>query len=329
MVLADGLGSENLANAAGHARNLNRLPKLDLRIATVFPTTTAAALVSLTSGVMPGEHGFVGYNVYDRDRKRSQNMLSGWSNPLDSLDWLNLEAAGPQAGSLVRTFFLGHSSYQSTGFTNVLLPDAEFLPGDTLSARFSAAIELAKSGARGVAYLYVPELDQIGHSFGPNSDIWLERLEEFDRLMGELVGSLRAGQQAVLTADHGMVQVEYSEQVHWDQFELAEPLFVGGDTRCNFVYLKDTKDLISYRDSLSELLPQSVLVATPAELHAAGWVKLGDRASARIPDLYLICSDKGALYHRAFAAPKSLKMLGHHGGISSTELNVPGILARG
>lgn len=329
IVLADGLGSENLSFAAGHARNLNRLKQLEMRMASVFPTTTASALMSLTSGVMPGEHGFVGYHVYDRVLKRNQNMLTGWAQPSESLEWLTLDLAKVEQSLPVPALFLGHSNYRDSGFTKVLLPSAEYVAADTLTARFSKAIELARQGIRGVVYVYVPELDQCGHTFGPQSQRWLNLLEEFDGLVADLASSLGVGQQLLLTADHGMMQVEHDEQIHWDEFQLTEPLFVGGDTRCNFVYLEDSKDALRYREELSELLPASVFVATPGDLETAGWLSSGQQVASRMPDLFLICSASGALYHRRFASPKSLQMLGHHGGISSTELNVPGLVARG
>jgi hypothetical protein len=42
-----------------------------------------------------------------------------------------------------------------------------------------------------------------------------------------------------------------------------------------------------------------------------------------MPDLFLIANGETALYHRDFAKPKSLKMIGQHGALSDDELLVP------
>lgn len=330
VLLVDGLGSANLDFAAGHVRNLKRFDSLDMRLATVFPTTTASALVSLASGLIPSEHGFVGYNIYDRVLAQSQNMLSGWKAPGESLAWLTTPTAQFSANKGgVSTVFLGHSSYRDSGFTEVIMGGARFIAADTIGARFDEAIRLCKAGYRGVVYLYVPELDQSGHAFGPRSQQWIEQAESLDQAAAMLAGALGPGQQMLVTADHGMVQAEVDEHVHWDAFELETPTFVGGDTRCNFVYLPAGVDLEGYQGELRECLPESVHVVTAQELASNGWLEVNQAVASRLPDFYLICSGRGALYHRKFASFKSLRMLGHHGGISADELNVPGLITRG
>ena len=57
VVLIDGLGADPLRERAGHARTLASAmaTKADI-IATGVPTTTAAALATLTTGVGPGTY---------------------------------------------------------------------------------------------------------------------------------------------------------------------------------------------------------------------------------------------------------------------------------
>ena len=87
VVLADGLGAANIQQRAGHARYLaSRLAKRDV-IRTVFPSTTAAALASLTTGRMPGEHGLVGYRVLDAAGDRVVNQLNGWDDRMRPESW--------------------------------------------------------------------------------------------------------------------------------------------------------------------------------------------------------------------------------------------------
>ncbi|WP_193787066.1 alkaline phosphatase family protein, partial [Leucobacter japonicus] len=61
MVVVDGLGHANLTAVKGHAPTLARLQRR--RIETVAPSTTGAALTTLTTGALPGEHGLIGYRI--------------------------------------------------------------------------------------------------------------------------------------------------------------------------------------------------------------------------------------------------------------------------
>lgn len=330
VLLIDGFGSANLSLASGHARFMNSLPQIDKKIATVFPSTTAAALVSLSTGLMPADHGFLGYQLFDRLTGQSQNMLSGWTEAGASTKWLGSAVSlGRSISHGAEKVFVGHSAYQASGFTEAMLPDARFVAADELSQRFDEVMKILRSSFRGVVYLYVPEVDQVGHAFGPYSARWFEQVEAVDREVGRLTSSLGSGQQVVVTADHGMIAVSQKEQIHWDELSVERPIFVGGDTRCNFVYLDNSTEVTVYQQSLRQLLPDTVLVATPAELELQGWQVASLEFTERIPDLYLICSGGGALYHRDFASSKSLRMMGHHGGISPEELNVPLLIAKG
>src|SRR5690606_5008175 len=78
LVVVDGLGAIPLRAHAGHARTLaSALAQTDVA-GSVFPTTTAAALTSLLTGVAPGTHGMVGYRVLDPERDRLVNQLTEW-----------------------------------------------------------------------------------------------------------------------------------------------------------------------------------------------------------------------------------------------------------
>ncbi|MER3394336.1 MAG: alkaline phosphatase family protein, partial [Microcella pacifica] len=69
VLLADGLGMSALRARAGHARRLlAAIPARGGAIDAGFPTTTASALASLTTGLASGQHGMVGYTVRDPQR---------------------------------------------------------------------------------------------------------------------------------------------------------------------------------------------------------------------------------------------------------------------
>jgi hypothetical protein len=98
---------------------------------------------------------------------------------------------------------------------------------------------------------------------------------------------------------------------------------VGGDPRVLFLYF-DEFDHESITRRLSEFLGKRAYVVSWDELVQAGWYgETAEVARERMPDIFLIANGETALYHREFAKPKSLKMIGQHGSISDDELFVP------
>src|SRR5699024_2803461 len=54
---------------------------------TVYPSTTAAALTTLGTGLLPGQHGIVGYEVFDPQRQVVVNQLGGWDERTQPEKW--------------------------------------------------------------------------------------------------------------------------------------------------------------------------------------------------------------------------------------------------
>ena len=85
--VVDGLGAHNLASRSGHARFLSQAGSKSDVARTVFPSTTASALTSLLTGVMPGEHGIVGYRALVPEADEVVNQLRGWDTDGLPQEW--------------------------------------------------------------------------------------------------------------------------------------------------------------------------------------------------------------------------------------------------
>ena len=73
LLVLDGLGWNQLRARSALAPNLSAAAGIDRPITSVAPTTTAAALTSITTGRPPSDHGILGYRLADGDR--IMNML--------------------------------------------------------------------------------------------------------------------------------------------------------------------------------------------------------------------------------------------------------------
>ena len=324
VILVDGLGWQNLRGAGGHARFLNSLAERTKAVNTVLPTTTAAALTSLATGLQPNEHGVIGYRVFDRGTGRDHNLLSGWSGFSESDGWRNgLTVSQKLAVEGRSMFFVGPAAYERSGFTNIIMPAATYVPADLIAARFKAALNLLTTESS-LVYLYIPELDQTAHANGVDSDKWLGLLEELDGIVREFAGKLPKAAGALITADHGIVDVPQTAHINLEHAGVDEIRHYGGDTRCGYLYLESGADADAARSLLQQYCGSAVTVVTPPELVASGWMKPYASSAERLaPDLVLLANKDVAVYHRDFSSRKSYSMVGHHGSWSAAELQIP------
>ena len=166
VVLVDGLGATNLKAAGGHAPFLQQALSRSKPIACGFPSTTATSLSSFGTGVSAGQHGMVGYKVYDRTTRRAFNLLNGWDDQIQSSDWQTMPTVSQRAiESGVASYFIGPKAYEGSDFTQAIMRDSTYRAGKSVADRFAIAAELIGSGRPdSLTYLYVPELDQIAHA---------------------------------------------------------------------------------------------------------------------------------------------------------------------
>lgn len=319
----DGLGAHNLAARAGHARFLAESRTKKDAARTVFPTTTAAALTSLLTGTMPGQHGIVSYRARVPGTDDIVNQLRGWDT--DGLP-LSFQRSRPLSETLGRPFFaVSKNEYRGTGFTAVTLGDAEFHGADDLDERVRTAADLAARHPGSLTYLYAPELDGIGHKRGWQSDEWVAMLERVDAAARVLAASLSPGTGVVVTSDHGMIDVPRHRHVLLaDGDALLEGVrLIGGEPRTLHLYAEDDEAdgvLARWRESEGE----RSWVLSRREIVESGLLGVVDPAVAeRIGDVVVAPRAGIAYYDDRLADKAPQRMIGQHGSLTDEERIVP------
>lgn len=260
MVLVDGLGWQMLRECAGHTPNLRRLLADSDYLHTCAPSTTAAALTTLATGVYPGAHAMVGYAVRDpllRGQlgaghvpkasdvfdlitfKNSSHDPLTWQSVPTLIERANAKAnagCGPQLGAVS----IGRSKFAGSGLSLAAWRGFKHIGVDALDQRPYQAYRAIKEGAK-LVYLYVGELDHAGHNHGWHSDKWLQALEALDAMVGQLFRRLPTGTRIVLTADHGMVDTDRRHRIDLaKEKELAKDVVaVAGESRFLQLYVAD------------------------------------------------------------------------------------------
>ncbi len=330
VLLIDGLGAELLRAHATDAPVLHAaLTGAAGRDLTAgFPSTTAASIASIGTGLPPGTHGILGYQVAIPGTNRLMNSLR-WDAEIDPLSWQPLPTAFELAAAAGTTVVeVAKREFEGGGLDRAVLRAPTFVGSDTfgeIAAGALAQLGLAVQSRRpGLVYAYVSDLDWTGHGHGVDSTAWRLQLQLIDRLVEQIVDRLPAGSRLYVTADHGMVDVPPARRVDVD----AEPALLdgvqlmGGEARARYLYLRDgaLDDVLA---AWRECLGDGAVVCARDEAIDAGWFgPVTDRYRARIGDVVVAAlSDIAVVDSRRH--PREARLLGHHGSVTAAEQLVP------
>lgn len=328
LLVVDGLGATSLAARAGHARTLAPLLAPAGIIGSRFPTTTAAALATLTTGVAPGIHGLVGYTVLDAANDRVVNQLNGWDDRLDPASWQRVPTLFETARNAgIASFAIGMERYRATGFTGAVLRGAEYRAGASIADRLSEARSVLDTNDRALVYVYVPELDQAGHASGWQSPGWTTALEQLDGAVRDFSSTLGRREGLLVTADHGMLDVPASSQLFFD----ADPTLIdgirhiAGEPRALQLHFEPdasaehrARVLARWREAEGG---RSWIVGRDEAIDS-GWFGpvVDPEVVPRIGDIVVAARKEVAYYDSRAGVPK---MIGQHGSWTAEETSIP------
>ena len=325
VVLVDGLGYELLLQRSGHAPFLRSLLHDGYRLQAGFPSTTATSMGTFGTGLPPGAHGLVGYEVLVPGEDRLLNELS-WENGPDPFSWQPIQTEFERAAADgVTVTRIGAGFFDGSGLTNAALRGGSFKAARSLDARVDAAFAAVRASKRALVYLYWGELDKVGHVHGCQSLEWGDELELIDRAMARLAAGVPSDTSVQITADHGMVDIPHDLRIDLaHDAELAHGIrHVGGEFRSVQLYCEQGAS-------------GDVLAAWRERLDARAWVFSRDEAVGqglfgtvsqrilpRIGDVIVAMRDNFAVVDSRTARPQLLALLGLHGSLSPEEVAIP------
>ena len=330
VVVVDGLGADLLLNYSGHARFLSGVLRDSGAIVNSgMPSTTASALASITTGVSAGEHGLLGYQVRDPNSGEVVNHLKPFPPGVDPLQWQPRPTLFEQAADRsIPSVAVGESRFSGTDFSRAILRGAEFRGSASLHNHLEILREFFDSVDEGLAYLYWPALDRIGHQLGVTHSNWVDALETVDHFAAQLHKALRPDEGMILTADHGMVDVLPDHQVWWPSNHplRSQVQQWAGEPRLVQLYLHSDVDVSDFALAAGEFLGERASVLTRSEVIDRGVFGSVDPVnSGRVGDVVVFSEGSHALYDEMTATETSAKMVGQHGSWTFTELAVPAI----
>ncbi|MCR6703640.1 MAG: alkaline phosphatase family protein [Cellulomonas sp.] len=327
VVLVDGLGHLNLAERSGHAPFLRRAVAGSSPVCSTFPSTTATALGTFGTAVPPGGTGMLGYTVRVPGTGALANLVA-WSDAPPPETWqphastLELLTAGGAAVTSV-----GPARFAGSGLTRAALRGARYVPAESLADRVDATVAALRQP--GLAYLYWGDVDKVGHHHGVGSWQWGDALAEADAEIARLARSLPRGSVLVVTADHGMVDVDRTRRwdVAHDSRLSAGVDLVAGEPRASHVHVAPGVPVEQVRTAWQDVLGDDALVLTRDEVVDSGLIgPVDERVRPVVGDLMVAMAGAATVVDTRTQTAASLDMVGVHGSLTPHEMLVPCIV---
>lgn len=322
LLVLDGLGWMQLQERPGLAPTLTAM--VGGPITTVAPSTTAAALSSITLGAPPAAHGMIGYRVRVQGN-RVLNVLRWRTEAGDARssvppeDFQGLDAFGGTKPPVVIRAELAES-----GFSRAHMAGARVYGWRMPSTLVATTAALLGDGERFV-YAYYDGVDKVAHEFGfgPTYDA---EVVAADRLVHDLLDVLPAGAALLVVSDHG--QVDVGDRVVALDPELAGmTTMLSGEGRFRWLHARP-----GYLPRLAEAAHRRfddvAWVRTRDEAAAEGWFGglLPAQVAERLGDVVIAPREHIAVLDPA--DPGEQWMRCRHGSLTPEEMLVPLLAAR-
>lgn len=223
-----------------------------------FPTKTFPNHYTIATGMKPEHHGIVDNSFYNpkkdeeyRKNKRELVTDGSWygGTPL----WVLAEQNGMKAASY---FFVG-----SEADVQGIRPSYYFdydgrIDNLTRVSKVFEWLQMPDSIRPQLITMYFSDMDDIGHTFGPNNNNRLSsKLERLDRELGALFEGVKSIDQEVnifIVSDHGMADVPLEKYIALDEITKGISGRVVDSGSLVHIYLDDPSDKAKVIDQIGK-----------------------------------------------------------------------------
>ena len=326
LILIDGMGQDAVNKYADQFPIFDELKQVN-KLYTNFPSTTATSLSTLGTGVLPGVHGMLGYTVrVPRSDNRLLNALK-WDERVDPVMWQKVPTLFERAVSAgVSVTHVAAKRYEGSGFTQAALRGAKYVGAngvDEMATAVSAALKPQPS----FVYTYLNTLDSAGHSDGVGSDKWLTALQQVSEFITKVKQLAPAGTRIWVTSDHGMVNSTEQIILGQDNKLLENVTLIGGEPRARHIYIKEgaaSETITQWQEFFGSKV--RVLSKDTAIKDGLFGPVVTEDSYDRLGDLIAIANNDVILVDPARVREET-SMVGHHGGVTDIEVEIPLLLA--
>jgi hypothetical protein len=358
VILVDSFGWEHWQEHRHRFRTTSRVVEQGTLtpISTLFPSTTAASISTLSLGVLPAQHACYEWNMYvpaygEVIQSLAFSPLGAQSTDAcrdrgyDPVALLNVHETVHQrlARAGVRSIQCAHRDYAGSAYNSMAAAGAESVLHGTL-AQGLVQLKQAVQQVDGKAAIgfYWSAIDTIAHIHGPGTPYHAAEIASFWHTFDEVMRDIDSPDTLYLfTADHGHVYADKQQTFYinerWPEFSNAltvsptgNPIWPNGSPRDLFLHVRPERrdwalDLL--RTGLADMA-HVMPVDAALEEGLFGTTSVCEELRRRLGDI-LILPRLGHFVWWREPGIMANRYYGHHGGLSPEEaITVAGAIDR-
>ncbi len=323
------------------------------KLTSQFPSTTAAHITTIHTGMPVGEHGVFEWYYYEPalDRVIAPLLFSfAGTSQRDTIKPTGVKAAQlyPSA-NIYQTFkqqgvaatLFQHREYTPSTYSDYVFKGSKSIGYRTLpEALVNLAGRLTEAKPPAYYFLYFDRIDAIGHEYGPGSEQMTAEILTFlitmERIFLEAMHGNKKRILLMLTADHGQVETDPDTSLYLNREtafkgiekfirtnQAGEMIVPAGSARDFFLYIKP-ETLEEAQNFLAARLEGKAEVRKSADMMAEGYFGpvISPQFRERVGDLVILPYQGEAIWW--FEKNKfEQRFRGHHGGLTRQEMEIP------
>ena len=338
-VIADGLGVEQIETSAPGGFLAGTM-RSELR--SVYPSTTATALTSLASATWAGTHGVTGWWTHIPRLARTLCAVTfserGTNADAGALR-VDMGEIVP-VGSMYQTDMVAVSSLLpgyivDSPFARWTRAETPIAPYRSLGHALRRATRRARSTeGRFLLSVYLPHVDSTIHKWGTDHAETHAVIGDLDRGLERLASRVPADVAVVLTADHGLVDLDHTlHEVIEDGHPLLDGLLLpptGEGTNPVFHVREGAEREV--REALDQSEAGAAFRLVPTDVLAEAGFFGPDGIDPEVRGRFgthVGVAERPALLEYVPAGRQSIRHRGVHGGLRPGEMRVPLCVAGG
>ncbi|WP_317166423.1 ectonucleotide pyrophosphatase/phosphodiesterase [Chitinophaga varians] len=297
-----------------HAQNLLRLSGQGVRATAMqpsFPSLTFPNHYTLATGMYPAHHGLVDNLFYDR--KRDAIYKVGNRDAVEDGTWyggLPLWVLAEKQQMISASYFWvgSESAIQNIRPTYYY----KYQEKTSIDQRIQQVVNWLQLPAEQRPHLitfYFPEVDHMGHRYGPDSDSVRNAVQFVDAAIGrmqEAVNKLNLPVNFIIVSDHGMLRVDTEHSLSLPDSPALKPLRIAPTNEKIMLYGNNEAEIKAAYDFLKQHENHYTVYLkkeTPERWHYGQ-----EDVYNRIGDIVVV-----AEANYAFGSPEKKMYPGHHG----------------
>lgn len=354
VLLLDGLGVDRYREATEFVPTLEAAAHAGetTTLTSIYPSETAAAVTTMNTGLMPAEHGMLGWNLHLPEADLTCQTLPFRTR---EADWGSDEDLGEATDGSVspRELFDGQPIYEQfesagvgghvvkparlSGGYNAVVEQGATIHGERTVAEFAVTLrrQLAEAAAPAYYYAYWPDIDSACHDEGSGSGKAHAETASVGDAVGRELAKLDPATAEetllVVTADHGHHDANPREAVDlsempavWDNLATHDDgrrVLPTGGPRNLHLHVAD-----GHRETVREAIAGAPFEARITTGEAAiedglfGPGEVSPKLRERVGDLLVVPETVNVWFD---AEQRKLEFVGTHGGQHPSEMFVP------